>query len=63
MRYSGPIHGLFKFLDRTYLDDFLSGWLYMNTLQYFAEQELSDRSAEVRGDVPVQLEMEKAFPH
>jgi hypothetical protein len=50
MRYSGPIHGLIKFLDRTYLDDFLSGSLYMNTLQYFAEQETSDPSAEVRGD-------------
>lgn len=51
MRYSGPIHGLFKFLDRRHLDDLLSGSLYMNTLQYFAEREASDPSGEVRGDV------------
>jgi len=50
MRYSGPINGLFKFLDREYLDDFLSGSLYMNTLQYFAEREAHDPGAEVRGD-------------
>ena len=53
MPYSGRINGLFKFLDRNHLDDFLGGSLYMNTLQYFEGREAaeaSDSGDEVRGD-------------
>ena len=49
-RYSGSVFGLFKFLEGKYLPDFLRGSLYMNTLQYFAEQEASDPGVEGRGD-------------
>jgi hypothetical protein len=57
------ILAIFKFGERSYIDDFISGHLHMNTLAYFANSEASEvrhdkfegNSYWVRGDLQIEI--------